>query len=203
MNTLTIYFQAHLEYYESLFENAANTLSYCCHDVIRVAEVFNQKGELPKVLDFNASSAGFLISSIEIRLCYLNNMGCIYYKQKKYNLGCFYFEKILDIAISLDLLSVSGIANGFMRRLQLPDIIYNAGVCFLRNKCPIVALECFQYVTNWIPNQPKLYLRLSECCIMEEQLAKPDDNFYATTFQSNNSSRRRILRYLWIINNNY
>uniref|UniRef100_A0A0D6R4H5 CCR4-NOT transcription complex subunit 10 n=1 Tax=Araucaria cunninghamii TaxID=56994 RepID=A0A0D6R4H5_ARACU len=96
-----------------------------------------------------------------------NNLGCIHYKLRKYNLAAVYFRKAYQNSASL----------GAEPSLKLPkfhpgksqSIMYNSGMLHLMCGNPIVAAQCFQRACYLYYNQPLLWLRLAECCISAQE----------------------------------
>ncbi|PSN45792.1 CCR4-NOT transcription complex subunit 10 [Blattella germanica] len=105
---------------------------------------------------------------------YYNNMGCIHHNMGKPHLACYYLQKALQENDSA------------MKSLQKPDpsepysgrplftlgsnknyeLMYNLGVCLLHAGKPIQAFDCLTEAVQVYHMNPRLWLRLAECCVM-------------------------------------
>ncbi|XP_042188212.1 CCR4-NOT transcription complex subunit 10 isoform X1 [Callorhinchus milii] len=118
---------------------------------------------------------GFLNTGECIRCMFWNNLGCIHFAMGKHNLGIFYFKKALqenDAACMQ--LSGSSTDQGKMfsgrpmctlltnKRYEL---LHNCGVQLLHIGRPLAAFECLIEAVQVYHSNPRLWLRLAECCI--------------------------------------
>ncbi|KAF7838921.1 CCR4-NOT transcription complex subunit 10 isoform X2 [Senna tora] len=93
-----------------------------------------------------------------------NNLGCIYYQLGKYQLSSVFFSKALSNCSSLRKDQPLKLATFSQDNSLL--IIYNCGMQYLACGKPILAARCFQKSSLVFYNQPLLWIRLSECCLM-------------------------------------
>lgn len=107
---------------------------------------------------------------------YLNGMGCIHYRLKLYRNSSFYFARALAVGASamerrVKYGSKSGDFQDWAeheRRMPvdfLPEVHYNSGVVLLKSKRPGLAFRCFRRAALHLNHQPRIWLRLAECCI--------------------------------------
>ncbi|XP_029211498.2 CCR4-NOT transcription complex subunit 10-like isoform X1 [Acropora millepora] len=110
---------------------------------------------------------------------YYNNLGCIHFQLHKYNLAAFYFRRALqenDKALALlppvdknaPVSSRSLVTLGVNRR---HEILYNLGIQLLFCGRPGVAFDCLVEAVQVYHTNPRLWLRLAECCIVSFQLS--------------------------------
>eukprot|EP01114_Cavostelium_apophysatum_P024407 TRINITY_DN9544_c0_g1_i1.p1 TRINITY_DN9544_c0_g1~~TRINITY_DN9544_c0_g1_i1.p1 ORF type:complete len:693 (+),score=200.67 TRINITY_DN9544_c0_g1_i1:213-2291(+) len=95
---------------------------------------------------------------------YFNNVGCIHYKMKKYSAANFYFTKSLRLN-ELLLESPDSKKLSFFSKNRKMEILYNTGCQLLLTGKPEQAFQCFQQSTLLLYKQPKVWIRLAECCI--------------------------------------
>lgn len=99
-----------------------------------------------------------------------NNLGCIYAETKKPNLAATYFYRALDdYANSINkaqqhqggvLLHHCGYQTHNRQAIQ-----YNLGIALLFAGRPYEAFELLLGAVNYHHNNPRLWLRLAECCV--------------------------------------
>ncbi|XP_068694299.1 CCR4-NOT transcription complex subunit 10-like isoform X2 [Montipora foliosa] len=110
---------------------------------------------------------------------YYNDLGCIHFQLHKYNLAAFYFRQALQenykALASLPLVdknaSVSSrplVTLGVNRR---HEILYNLGIQLLFSGRPVAAFDCLVEAVQVYHTNPRLWLRLAECCIVSFQLS--------------------------------
>lgn len=103
------------------------------------------------------------------KILYFNNLGCIHFKLKKYNLALHYFTKALrslDHLYSFDSDSKSKLINlVHFANNKKQEIMYNIGTILLFSGSPDEAFYCFQQSTLLFYKLPIVWLRLAECCI--------------------------------------
>lgn len=95
-----------------------------------------------------------------------NNMGLLHFHVKHYAMATFFFQN----ALTADQRAADNSANdpplqcvGASKR---PEILYNLGVSLLHLQRPKEAFECLLVPLNYYHNNPRLWLRLAEACIM-------------------------------------
>lgn len=95
-----------------------------------------------------------------------NNMGLIHFHVRHYAMAVRFFQHALefDQTATENLGTDAPVhAIGASKR---PEILYNLGIAMLHLQRPKEAFECFLVPLNYYHNNPKLWLRLAEACIM-------------------------------------
>lgn len=122
----------------------------------------------------NVTEGGQSVSTM-----YYNDLGCIHFQLHKYNLAAFYFRKALQennkalsslppVDKNAPVSSRSLVTLGVSRR---HEILYNLGIQLLFSGRPAVAFDCLVEAVQIYHTNPRLWLRLAECCIVAFQLA--------------------------------
>ncbi|XP_067127548.1 CCR4-NOT transcription complex subunit 10 [Centruroides vittatus] len=116
-----------------------------------------------------------------LTVMYYNNIGCIHFYMGKPHLASFYFNKALkehDNAIAelteeeeREKLSVRPLPT--MNLMTRYHLLYNLGIQYLHIGCPDKAFDCLIEVVRIYHVNPRLWLRLAECCI---QFTKPESS---------------------------
>ncbi|MBN3273549.1 CNO10 protein, partial [Polyodon spathula] len=110
-----------------------------------------------------------------VRCMFWNNLGCIHFSMGKHNLGIFYFKKALqenDHTCSQLVASGTGQAKNFsgipmctLLANKRYELLYNCGIQLLHIGRPLAAFECLIEAVQVYHSNPRLWLRLAECCI--------------------------------------
>ncbi|MGH0120543.1 UNVERIFIED_CONTAM: hypothetical protein FKN15_067280 [Acipenser sinensis] len=110
-----------------------------------------------------------------VRCMFWNNLGCIHFSMGKHNLGIFYFKKALqenDHTCSQLAASGAGQAKKFsdipmctLLANKRYELLYNCGIQLLHIGRPLAAFECLIEAVQVYHSNPRLWLRLAECCI--------------------------------------
>uniref|UniRef100_A0A669AXS4 CCR4-NOT transcription complex subunit 10 n=1 Tax=Oreochromis niloticus TaxID=8128 RepID=A0A669AXS4_ORENI len=107
-----------------------------------------------------------------VRCMFWNNLGCIHFAMGKHNLGIFYFKKALKNATSLDTSNntdftkkFTGIPMCALLANKRYELLYNCGIQLLHIGRPLAAFECLMEAVQVYHFNPRLWLRLAECCI--------------------------------------
>lgn len=119
-----------------------------------------------------------------VRCMFWNNLGCIHFAMGKHNLGIFYFKKALqendhtcaqlgDGGSGQDgsryhLMSAkkfTGIPMCALLANKRHELLYNCGIQLLHIGRPLAAFECLMEAVQVYHSNPRLWLRLAECCI--------------------------------------
>ncbi|XP_066546693.1 CCR4-NOT transcription complex subunit 10 isoform X2 [Amia ocellicauda] len=110
-----------------------------------------------------------------VRCMFWNNLGCIHFAMGKHNLGIFYFKKALQendhTCAQLALNSngqakkLSGIPMCTLLANKRYELLYNCGIQLLHIGRPLAAFECLIEAVQVYHSNPRLWLRLAECCI--------------------------------------
>ncbi|XP_054710214.1 CCR4-NOT transcription complex subunit 10-like [Uloborus diversus] len=110
---------------------------------------------------------------------FYNNVGCIHFYMGKPNLGSFYINKAIQ-ELNNHLNAVTEVADSKLnvRPLHLMSIstyhqlLYNLGMQYLQAQKFTLAFSCFIEVVRSFHSNPRLWLRIAECCIA---IHKPDN----------------------------
>ena len=93
-------------------------------------------------------------------------MGLIHFHVKHYALAVRFFQH----ALTFDQTATDGVgANPPLHCLgayKRPEILYNLGIAMLHLQRPMEAFECLLIPLTHYHNNPRLWLRLAEACIM-------------------------------------
>ncbi|XP_026635019.1 CCR4-NOT transcription complex subunit 10 isoform X2 [Microtus ochrogaster] len=122
-----------------------------------------------------AEHPGFMKTGECLRCMFWNNLGCIHFAMSKHNLGIFYFKKALQENDNVCAqLSAGGSDPGkkFSGRPMCTllsnkryELLYNCGIQLLHIGRPLAAFECLIEAVQVYHANPRLWLRLAECCI--------------------------------------
>ncbi|XP_067004724.1 CCR4-NOT transcription complex subunit 10 [Anabrus simplex] len=157
LNLSSVFLKGNLEYLRGNYRKAIKVLN----SIPQNTPSFKDTGECPAVL-------------------FYNNNGCIHHYMGKPNLACFYIQKALqenDSAMkSLPKAEPSEPYSGrplyTLGSNKNYELMYNLGVCLLHAGKPIQAFDCLTEAVQVYHMNPRLWLRLAECCIMAH---KPDN----------------------------
>ncbi|TNN33968.1 CCR4-NOT transcription complex subunit 10 [Liparis tanakae] len=110
-----------------------------------------------------------------VRCMFWNNLGCIHFAMGKHNLGIFYFKKALQEndhtcaqlgdGSSGQAKKFSGIPMCALLANKRYELLYNCGIQLLHIGRPLAAFECLMEAVQVYHSNPRLWLRLAECCI--------------------------------------
>lgn len=99
-------------------------------------------------------------------------MGLIHFHVRHYALAARFFQH----ALTFDQKATEAVANDlaihYIGASKNPEILYNLGIAMLHLKRPKEAFECLLVPLNYYHNNPKLWLRLAEACIMAHKEVK-------------------------------
>ncbi|XP_017763329.1 PREDICTED: CCR4-NOT transcription complex subunit 10 [Eufriesea mexicana] len=149
VNTSTVFLKANLEYLRGNYKKAIKLLNSVTSENLD----FKSCGESSAVL-------------------YYNNMACLHLAMGKPNLACFYLRKALH-ENKCALKSVQVKDNDPLSSQPLCtlggnkhyELMYSLGVSLLHAGQVLVAFDCFMEAAQKLHNNPKLWLRIAECCI--------------------------------------
>ncbi|KAL2633465.1 hypothetical protein R1flu_004944 [Riccia fluitans] len=107
---------------------------------------------------------------------FLSNLGCIHHQLRKDHTAAIYFRKAL--AANSAAVKESPMKLNTFSQDKSSAILYNAGLQQLISGNPLLAASCFQEAGPLYYNQPLLWLRLAECCILalEKGLLEPNND---------------------------
>ncbi|CAL8248098.1 unnamed protein product [Lota lota] len=110
-----------------------------------------------------------------VRCMFWNNLGCIHFAMGKHNLGIFYFKKALQEndhtcaqlgdGGSGQSKKFAGIPMCALLANKRYELLYNCGIQLLHIGRPLAAFECLMEAVQVYHSNPRLWLRLAECCI--------------------------------------
>ncbi|XP_071327094.1 CCR4-NOT transcription complex subunit 10 isoform X6 [Trachinotus anak] len=110
-----------------------------------------------------------------VRCMFWNNLGCIHFAMGKHNLGIFYFKKALQendhTCAQLgdgnngQSKKFTGIPMCALLANKRYELLYNCGIQLLHIGRPLAAFECLMEAVQVYHSNPRLWLRLAECCI--------------------------------------
>nr|XP_009508096.1 PREDICTED: CCR4-NOT transcription complex subunit 10 [Phalacrocorax carbo] len=122
-----------------------------------------------------AEHPGFMKTGECLRCMFWNNLGCIHFAMGKHNLGIFYFKKALqenDNACAQLGTGNSDPGKKFSGRPMCTlltnkryELLYNCGIQLLHIGRPLAAFECLIEAVQVYHSNPRLWLRIAECCI--------------------------------------
>lgn len=113
-----------------------------------------------------------------------NNLGCINFHMRKHHLGAMYFRK----AIQENENALKDVKRGAEQNKNLSgkplqaigmsrhfELLYNMGIQLLHCGKPLAAFDCLVEAVQIFHTNPRLWLRLAECCIMATRENNDDD----------------------------
>ncbi|XP_047455220.1 CCR4-NOT transcription complex subunit 10 isoform X2 [Mugil cephalus] len=110
-----------------------------------------------------------------VRCMFWNNLGCIHFAMGKHNLGVFYFKKALQENDHICAQLGDGRNTQYKKFAGIPmcallankryELLYNCGIQLLHIGRPLAAFECLMEAVQVYHSNPRLWLRLAECCI--------------------------------------
>ncbi|OCT75907.1 hypothetical protein XELAEV_18031093mg [Xenopus laevis] len=122
-----------------------------------------------------AEYPGFMKTGECVRCMFWNNLGCIHFAMGKHNLGLFYFKKALqenDNTCAQLPSSNTDPGKKFSSRPMCTlltnkryELLYNCGIQLLHIGRPLAAFEYLIEAVQVYHSNPRLWLRLAECCI--------------------------------------
>ncbi|XP_006890681.1 PREDICTED: CCR4-NOT transcription complex subunit 10 isoform X2 [Elephantulus edwardii] len=122
-----------------------------------------------------ADHPGFMKTGECLRCMFWNNLGCIHFAMSKHNLGIFYFKKALQENDSVCAQLSTGSTDPSKKFSGRPmctllsnkryELLYNCGIQLLHVGRPLAAFECLIEAVQVYHANPRLWLRLAECCI--------------------------------------
>ncbi|XP_039592278.1 CCR4-NOT transcription complex subunit 10 isoform X1 [Polypterus senegalus] len=121
-----------------------------------------------------------------VRCMFWNNLGCIHFAMAKHNLGIFYFKKALQENDHTSA-KLAATSNGQAKKFQgIPmctllankryELLYNCGIQLLHIGRPLAAFECLIEAVQVYHSNPRLWLRLAECCIAANKGSTEQEN---------------------------
>lgn len=93
-------------------------------------------------------------------------MGLIHFHVRHYAMAVRFFQHALQFDQKATESLGSDAPVHAIGASKQPEILYNLGIAMLHLQRPKEAFECFLIPLNYYHNNPKLWLRLAEACIM-------------------------------------
>lgn len=93
-------------------------------------------------------------------------MGLIHFHVRHYAMAVRFFQHALTFDQNATEAVASDLAIHYIGASKNPEILYNLGIAMLHLQRPKEAFECLLVPLNYYHNNPKLWLRLAEACIM-------------------------------------
>ncbi|XP_021933283.1 CCR4-NOT transcription complex subunit 10 isoform X3 [Zootermopsis nevadensis] len=114
---------------------------------------------------------------------YYSDMGCIHHYMGKPQLACYYLQKALqENEMATKSLPKAEQAEPYSGRPLYTlgsnksyELMYNLGVTLLHARCPIKAFDCLTEAVQVYHMNPRLWLRLAECCVMAHKAENESD----------------------------
>ncbi|XP_071507714.1 CCR4-NOT transcription complex subunit 10-like [Diadema antillarum] len=172
------------------------SLKLCKREIKSVKSVMNSNGASPITLFLKANfeferqnnrkAIKLLNSSPEgldhrqtgqcILVMYFNNLTCVHYAMHKYHLGAHYARR----ALQENAKAVKELPKRANRAIQTlginhhHELLYNTGIVLLHAGRPLPAFDCLVEAVQVFPTNPRLWLRLAECCISANKKPNAD-----------------------------
>ncbi|KAI0221541.1 CCR4-NOT transcription complex subunit 10-A [Lamellibrachia satsuma] len=110
---------------------------------------------------------------------YYNNLAVIHFHVRKHHLGAFYLRRAVQenskVVKEFSQSSTAyhpAVTIGMSRHFEL---LYNMGVQLLHCGKPLAAFDCLIETVQAFQVNPRLWLRLAECCIMSHRSSNDED----------------------------
>ncbi|XP_038068340.1 CCR4-NOT transcription complex subunit 10-like [Patiria miniata] len=107
-----------------------------------------------------------------IPVMYFNNLAIIHFYMGKYHLAAYYGRRALqenaNAMAELPKRKGQSLNNRHIKTLGMNrryELLYNTGIQLLHAGRPLAAFECLTEAIQVYPTNPRLWLRLAECCI--------------------------------------
>lgn len=95
-----------------------------------------------------------------------NNMGIIHFHVRHYAMAARFFQH----SLTFDQTAMDSVGDSpplqCLGATKRPEILYNLGIAMLHLQRPKEAFECLLIPLNYYHNNPRLWLRLADACIM-------------------------------------
>ncbi|XP_054277600.1 CCR4-NOT transcription complex subunit 10 [Macrosteles quadrilineatus] len=161
-NLAPVFLKGNLEYIRGNYNKSIKVLSSI--PLTNSVNIFKESGESPSLL-------------------FYNNMGCLHHYMAKPNLSAFYLQKALqenEAAMKAypkpdQGEPLSGRPLYCVGSNKSPILMYNLGVALLHGGKPTQAFDCLIEAVQVYHTNPRLWLRLAECCIMAHKESNAGD----------------------------
>ncbi|KAH0948907.1 hypothetical protein HN011_007678 [Eciton burchellii] len=158
VNTSTIFLKANLEYLRGNYKKAMKLLN-----------------------STNIENLDFKLCGESSAVLYYNNIACLHLAMGKPNLACFYLQKALcENKYAVENMQVKDTDPLSQPLYRLGgnkhyELMYSLGVSLLHAGQISKAFDCFTEAAQKLHNNPKLWLRMAECCIYSYKYANEVD----------------------------
>ncbi|GFG36368.1 hypothetical protein Cfor_01996 [Coptotermes formosanus] len=134
------------------------------------------------------NSPSFKDSGESAPMLYYNNMGCIHHYMSKPHLACYYLQKAFqENEVAMKSLPKADPVEPYSGRplytlgsSKSYELMYNLGVSLLHAGRPVQAFDCLIEAVQVYHMNPRLWLRLAECCVMAHKADNESDFNIAT-----------------------
>lgn len=113
-------------------------------------------GQYKQYIDVNSPNPDDVWSALN------NNFGVLYSAMKKHNMSVKYMQQALKEHLKFASENPSKINPSKDR----PLYVFNLGISLLKSNRPEDAFECLVEASRHYPNNPRIWFRLAECCVM-------------------------------------
>lgn len=170
-------YKAKFNLFNNVFNQATREIKCCMSVTNQSAHPMFLKSNLENLKE-NFDKSVKILNAIQddktdptLPALYFNNIGCIHFQLKKYEAAKYYFaraikenEAIYDVA-GPNGKTIREVRLGTFIRDRRMEILYNTGLLHLLSGKPEIAFECFQGSSLMHYKDPRLWLRLAECCV--------------------------------------
>lgn len=116
------------------------------------------------------SSLRFYSSTVtpQLSTCIANNMGVIHLRVRHYAIAAKFFQN----ALRFDQQLAANLRQSTLQTMSSAsscEIMYNLGIAMLHLRRPKEAFQCFLVPIKQYHNNPRLWHRMAEACIMEQE----------------------------------
>lgn len=99
-----------------------------------------------------------------------NDMGLVHFSVRHYAMAVRFFQYALNFDSLASEKALADAALVEMSACRRPEILYNLGISMLFLERPQEAFDCLLVPLNYHHNNPRLWLRLAEACIMMHRM---------------------------------
>lgn len=104
----------------------------------------------------------------QLSTCIANNMGVIHLRVRHYAIAAKFFQN----ALRFDQQLAANLRQSTLQTMSSAsscEIMYNLGIAMLHLRRPKEAFQCFLVPIKQYHNNPRLWHRMAEACIMEQE----------------------------------
>ncbi|XP_037027888.1 CCR4-NOT transcription complex subunit 10 [Bradysia coprophila] len=125
-----------------------------------------------------------------------NNMGIIHFHVRHYAMAARFFQH----SLTFDQTAMESVGDSpplqSLGATKRPEILYNLGIAMLHLQRPKEAFECLLIPLNYYHNNPRLWLRLADACIMvhTQNLKDKENKNIVSAVVGSGSHRKYIIQ---------